>query len=267
MKEVQLPDEDSPVVVATRDHKMYITLNRPGSLNAHNEAMRRELIAAYDRLDADDDLLVGIIDGAGRAFSAGADLKEQSRQDPVEPFSTSGMPNNHYARLDQVRKPVLACIHGYAVGGGLEVALCCDIRLATEDALLGTPEARTQGGLPGVAVHRLAQVIPKGEALKIMYSSQPISGRRAYEIGLVQELAPDKPSMMAAADRLADEIVECNPASILVIKEVATWLHAQGIAASQQFMTSAGARIPTVRGSRRGADFLADRSKQQVGGG
>jgi len=261
-----LPDDESPVLVAIRERKMYITLNRPASLNAHDEGMRRELIAAYDRLDEDDDLLVGIIDGAGRAFSAGADLKEQAQQDPAALVGGSrGLTNDHYGRLEQVRKPVLACIHGYAVGGGLEVALCCDIRLATEDALLGTPEARTQGGLPGVAVHRLAQVIPKGEALKIMYSSQPITGRRAYEIGLVQELAPDKASMMATADRLADQIVECNPASIVVIKQVATWLHAQDIAASQQFMASAQARIPVVKGGRRGAEFLAQRSDQHAG--
>jgi enoyl-CoA hydratase/carnithine racemase len=206
--------ELDPVLVETRNRKMYITMNRPQVLNAQNDALRRGLIAALDRFEDDDELGVALLLGHGRAFSAGADLNE------VRP--AAAVPgNNHFDRLDQLRKPIIAGIHGYAVGGGLEIALCCDVRVATEDALLGLPEARTINGLPGIAAPRLSRLIPLGEALSLMLSSQPISGRRAYDIGLVQRIAAGREAMIEAADQLADQMLECNPSSLMTIKQIA----------------------------------------------
>ena len=110
-------------------------------------------------------------------------------EDGTPPHPDAGY--EHFDRLEHVRKPVIACIHGYTVGGGVEITLCADIRLATEDALLGTPEPRSNGGMPGIAVHRLAQLVPHAEAMRIMLTLQPITGRRAYDVGLVRELAAD----------------------------------------------------------------------------
>jgi enoyl-CoA hydratase/carnithine racemase len=207
--------EGDAVLVEARDRKMFITLNRPEVLNAQNDALRIGLVDALDRFEADPDLGVALLFGNGRAFSAGADLKEVKSE--AEGYRSS---NVHFDRLDSCLKPVIACIHGYAVGGGLEVALCCDIRIATEDALLGTPEPRTIRGAPAIAVHRLARMIPMGEALKLMLTSQPITGRRAYDIGLVQELAPDVESLRPVAERMADEILDCSPSAIVGIKRV-----------------------------------------------
>ena len=260
---------DAAVLVETRDHKMYITLNRPDVLNAQDTPMREGLVDAFDQLEQDDNLRVAIIRGAGRAFSAGADMKESAHRRASEAESggrRTDFGNEHFHRADRLTKPLIAVLHGYAVGGGLEIALCCDLRVATEDAQLGTPEPRTNGGMPGIAIHRLARMIPTGEALRIMLTSQPISGRRAYEIGLVQEVAPDLESAIAAAERLADQIIECNPASMTTIKQTARWPLLADVSNSQRFLELArGGQHRIDRGSFSGADFLAKRRAEREG--
>ncbi|MGE0881039.1 MAG: enoyl-CoA hydratase/isomerase family protein [Acidimicrobiia bacterium] len=243
--------DEPPVIVEARDQKLYITLNRPRQLNAHNEPLRHALEAAIDRLDNDDDLLVGILKANGRAFSAGADLKEAT---PL-PGGRTGF--EHFIKVETARKPMIACLHGYAMGGGLELALCCDIRIACADALLGTPEPRTFGGIPAVAVYRLANVIPRGEAMKIMLSSQPISAQRAYEIGLVQDVAPDYDAMVAAADKLADQMRECNVAALQTIKKLASWTYMNDTYEAERFGKEINANRTRREGDR--SQYLADR--------
>jgi enoyl-CoA hydratase/carnithine racemase len=246
------------VLVAVRNQRMVITLNRPDQLNAQNEQMRTLLVDALEQFDDDDELRVAILHGAGRAFSAGADLKEGPPRD--------GTParNRHFDRLDTCRKPLIACMHGYAVGGGLEVALCCDIRVATVDAQLGTPEARTTRGLPGIAVHRLGRVIPLGEALRIMLTGQPIDGRRAFDIGLVQAVADDHDSMMQVADALADQIIECNPQSMETIKRIARTPVELEVAMSQRLARNGRVQMPRREGGH-GARYLAERKARAEG--
>jgi enoyl-CoA hydratase/carnithine racemase len=257
--------EEKPLLVEVRDRRMILTLNRPDALNAHDDPMRIALFEAYERFDADDDLGVLILKGAGRAFSAGADLKERA-PDPAEltPWeleSRRRLGGYHFERLEHVRKPTIACMHGYAVGGGLEMALCCDIRLATVDARLGTPEARTWGGVPAIATHRLARLIPAGEAMRILLSSQPMSAERAYQIGLVQELAEDVDDMARIADQLADEILECSPSAIVSIKRVARWQLDSATAHSEFFSDHARGAVPSRADKTAGAEFLARRRK------
>jgi enoyl-CoA hydratase len=250
-----------PVLVERRDGKLLITLNRPEVLNAQDQPMRDGIVDALDELDGDDDLRVAILRGAGRAFSAGADMKEPRPEGPRPPQGENPQ-YRHFARLDRAAKPLIAVLHGHAVGGGLEIALCCDVRVATEDARIGTPEPRTNGGMPGVAVHRLTRMIPVGEALKIMMTSQPISGRRAYEIGLVQEVAPDIDQAMVAAERLADQMCECSPQALATIKQIARWPLLNDIGASQRFAEVGGLGIRRDNDKRSGADYL-DRRREE----
>jgi enoyl-CoA hydratase/carnithine racemase len=252
--------EQEAVLVEVRDRKMYITFNRPEVLNAQNDAFRFGLIDAIDRFEADPDLGVALLCGSGRAFSAGADLREVKSEDAGRRTG-----NLHFDRLDRCRKPLVACIHGYAVGGGLEVALCCDIRLATEDALLGTPEPRTIGGAPMIAVHRLARMIPMGEALKLMLSSQPITGRRAYDIGLVQEAVADLEELRGAAERLADQILECNPVALVGIKQVVRTPMEIEMAGTRRMVDMELIAEPEYRGGERSA-YLDQRKASGQGG-
>jgi enoyl-CoA hydratase/carnithine racemase len=213
-----------PVLVEVGDQRMYITLNRPEVLNAQNQPMRDALVAALDRFEADDDLRVAVLSGAGRAFSAGADLKEI----PDRPHGGGGGRAGsrggerswiHFDRIWHTDKPVIAALHGYAVGGGFELAQLCDIRIATADALLGQPEPRTIGGIGGIAIDHLHHLIPRGEAMLIHLTAEPITGERAYQIGLVQRVVADQPELRAAADALADSIVKCSPAALTKLKQ------------------------------------------------
>jgi enoyl-CoA hydratase/carnithine racemase len=126
----------------------------------------------------------------------------------------------HFRRLEQARKPVIAAIDGYAVGGGLELALLCDIRLATEASTFALPEPRAVGGVAEVAVHRLSRAIPLGEALYLHLTASSISARRAYEIGLVQHLAADRQAMFKEVDAIVERIAECDPDAVALGKFV-----------------------------------------------
>ncbi len=218
-------DDATPVVVEARDHKLYMTLNRPQALNAQNQALRQALTEAIQRLDDDPNLLVGIICGSGgRAFSAGADLKE--RQDTSSNHPVPEHQRRQWIHFEAVRwasKPLIAAIDGHCLGGGLELANYCDIRIATEASSFGQPEPRTIGGTGGPALHQLVRTIPIGEALLMHLTSQPIPARRAYEIGLIQRLCPDRKSLLAEADAIADRMIECNPAALRHIKRVVKW--------------------------------------------
>lgn len=218
-------NEDVPVVVEVRDHKLYMTLNRPRALNAQNQPLRQALTEAVERLDNDPDILVGILYGTGgRAFSAGADLKERTGR--PEGFPTPEHRREQWIHFEAVRwasKPLIAAIDGYCLGGGLELANYCDIRIATESSLLGQPEPRTIGGTAGPALHQLVRTIPIGEALLMHLTSQPMTARRAYEIGLVQRVCPDRESLLAETDAIADRMIECHPLALRQIKRVVRW--------------------------------------------
>jgi len=213
------------VIVETRNRKLYITLNRPEALNAQNEAMRDGLVDAIERLDGDSDVLVGIIYGVGgRAFSAGADLREVREAPPEWPQFETQFPNfRHFEAFRWASKPIIAAIDGYCLGGGLELANYCDIRIATEASRFGQPEARTVGGATRPGLHQLPRAIPLGEALLLHLTSQPLTAQRAHDIGLVQRLCADAESLLAEADAIADQMIECNPTALRLIKRMVRW--------------------------------------------
>lgn len=227
------------VLVEAMDHKLFMTLNRPQAMNAQNEEMRTLLVEAIDRLERDPALLVGIVYGAGgQAFSAGADLKEgrAAREAEAATGAADGLPPRpiplpehqrpqwrHFEAFRWCTKPLIAAIDGYCLGGGLELANYCDIRIATEASLIGQPEARTVGGGVRPGTHQLVRRVPMGEAMLIMLTAQPITGRRAYEIGLVQRLCADTDALLAEAEEIADQIGECDPNALPTIKRIVRW--------------------------------------------
>ena len=234
--------DDAPIQLEVRNSVLIITLDRPDVLNAQNQAMRDQLVEALDRLDDDDTLLVGVIRGAGRAFSAGADLKE------LLDDSSGGRPDvdrtirmRPFVRLDATRKPLIAVVHGWTIAGGLELALCCDLRVAAADAKFALPEPRSIGAMAGVAVHRLAQMIPLGEALRLLLTAQPIDAERAYAIGLVQEVAADADAALDVALELAAQIAECDAGAIANAKQIARSQLNREVAVSGRFAVDVGA--------------------------
>src|SRR3954471_7140000 len=178
-----MPDE--PVLTERRDGVLLITLNRPEARNAVNLALAEGVAAALDGLDADGDLAVGIITGAGSAFCAGMDLKA---------FVTGERPwvgDRGFAGIVQrsSRKPLIAAIEGFAVAGGLEVALACDLIVASREAKLGIPEAKRSLVAAGGALLRLPRRVGHGVAMELALTGDVIDAERAHAIGLVDRLA------------------------------------------------------------------------------
>ncbi len=201
-----------------QDHVARVTINRPEVMNSLHPAANAELEQVWDDFAADDDCWVGILTGAGdKAFSAGNDLKWTAEHGmPHVPRTGFG---GLTARFD-LWKPIIAAVNGVALGGGLEIALACDVIVAAEHATLGLPEPRV--GLMAAAggVHRLPRHVPLKVAMGMMLTGKPISAGEAARLGLVNEVAP-KAQLMDVAGRWAREITECSPLSVRATKQAA----------------------------------------------
>jgi crotonobetainyl-CoA hydratase len=198
-------------------HITTITLNRPEVRNAINPAMHAEMQRALDAFAADGDQYICVITGAGeRAFCAGSDLKAAAKA------GISGQyPKNGYAGLIErfdLFKPVIAAVNGVALGGGFEVALSCDIIIASENAKFGLPEPRVGAVALGGGLHRLARQIGLKQAMGMILSAESITARQAEAFGLVNEVVPQA-DLRAATARWCEKILKCAPVAIRASKE------------------------------------------------
>ena len=169
-----------------------VTVNRPDVLNALNTALLEEFLATLIDLGADESVGVVIITGAGdRAFIAGADIKEMDGKTPLEARAYSELGQEIAHKLETMRKPTIAAVNGYALGGGCEIALACDVRLASENARFGQPEINL-GIIPGFGgTQRLPRLVGEGKALELNLLGQPIGAYEAERLGLVNQVVPD----------------------------------------------------------------------------
>lgn len=193
-----------------------VTINRPEVMNALHPPATNELNGIWNDFQNDPEVWVGILTGAGRAFSAGNDLKYTAQHGrPATPFEHGF--GGLTSRFD-LWKPVIAAVNGFALGGGCEMALACDIIIASEAAEFGLPEPK-RGLLAGAGgVHRLPRVIPQKIALGLILTGRHITAREAERYGLVNEVVPPD-HLMAAAERWATEILACAPLSIRASKQ------------------------------------------------
>lgn len=189
------------------------TINRPEAMNALNSQVRLELNQALIDFRDDPDLWVGIITGAGeKAFSAGADIKE-FRPGPIQ---TGGAVA--WVRPDQIWKPIIAALNGFALGGGLELAMECDLRIAAEHARLGQPEVNI-GFMPGGGgTQRLPRFVGRAMAAEILLTGRHIDAQEAYRIGLVNRVVP-LDQLMPTARELAETICQRGPMGVRATKE------------------------------------------------
>ena len=200
------------------EHIAVVTINRPDVLNALNPAATEELSKIWDDFAANPDMWVAILTGAGdRAFTVGNDLKDRSSEDWPPKRGADGW-GGLVNRFD-LYKPVIAAVNGWALGGGLEISLACDIVIASENARFGCPETRI-GGVATGAIQRLIRQIPRKIAMKMLYTGTPIDAAEAYRVGLVNEVVPAD-QLMAAAEHMAREITKNAPLGVQATKEVA----------------------------------------------
>jgi len=191
-----------------------ITVNRPDKLNALNQETMAELADAAARAGADESIRAVIVTGAGpKAFVAGADIGELARQDPIGGQRTSRRGQAVLDTLENLPKPVIAAINGFALGGGLELALACHLRVAAENALLGLPEV-SLGIIPGYGgTQRLARLIGPGRAAEMILTARRVEAREAEQIGLVNRVVPAGGALEAARG-LAGEILRHGPLAV-----------------------------------------------------
>jgi enoyl-CoA hydratase/carnithine racemase len=210
----------STVLYERDGHVATITYNRPEALNAINGALREDLNAAWLRFREDEDAWVAIVTGAGRAFCAGADLKDGAGSVGTWPGSFWEIPTiNSFESGLEIWKPTIAAVNGHCIGYGLTLVTACDFVLASERAEFGFPEVRI--GVPTiVGAIRLPKKIHMQHALELLLTGDRIDARRAKEIGLALDVVPHD-DLLPAARRLADRLCQGAPLAVRAVKEMA----------------------------------------------
>jgi enoyl-CoA hydratase len=206
---------EEAILTETRDGVLIITINRPEARNAVNGGVATGMAAALDRLDAEDDLRVGVVTGAGGYFSAGMDLKAFVQGE--SPYAG----DRGFAGITQraSRKPLIAAIEGFALAGGFEVALSCDLIVASREARFGIPEVKRSLVAAGGALLRLPRRIPYHVAMELALTGEPIGAERAYELGVVNRLAEPGAALETALE-LAGAIVKNAPLALIASKQI-----------------------------------------------
>jgi enoyl-CoA hydratase len=208
-------NDEQAVLSERRGRVLLVTINRPEQRNAINGAVANGIAGALDELDGDGELSVGVLTGAGKGFSAGMDLKA---------FVAGESPyvgDRGFAGITQraAAKPLIAAIEGFAVAGGLEVALSCDLIVAARGARLGIPEVKRSLVAAGGALLRLPRVLPRTIAMELALTGDPIDAERGYQLGLVNRLAEPGQAVDAALE-LAEAIAPNGPLALAATKRV-----------------------------------------------
>ena len=182
-----------------------ITMNRPEALNALNDQVIRDLDAVLDQVEAQEDILVAVITGSGRSFVAGADIGQMSQLTAAQAKEFGVLGNRVFLKLEQLTKPTIAAVNGFALGGGCELAMACDIRIASEKAKFGQPETGL-GITPGFGgTQRLPRIVGTARAMELILTARNISAADALEMGLVSHVYPPE-ELLDKAMELAQAI-------------------------------------------------------------
>jgi enoyl-CoA hydratase len=247
-------NEEPTVLTERRGRVFVITLNRPDQRNAVNAAVAQGIAAAMDELDQSQDLSIGIVTGAGKGFCAGMDLKAfvAGESPRVEGRGFAGITRRAAA------KPLVAAIEGFAVAGGLEVALACDLIVAARGARLGIPEVKRSLIAAGGGLLRLPRMLPRNIAMELALTGEPILAERGFELGLVNRLA-EPGGALAAALELAEQIAENGPLALAatkrILQESPDWPDAEFFARQEEIV----APVMQSEDAREGAVAFAEK--------
>lgn len=222
----QNKQRQSVVLYEKKDHVAHIVLNRPDVLNALSLEVHRQLLTVWEDFNSDSELWIAVLSGkGGRAFSVGQDLKElKARYDSGESYSTLGSVGfpgwPRITERQDIHKPIIAMVDGYALGGGFELALACDLIVASEESSFALPEAKL-GLVQGAGgVFRLTRQIPFKLAMEMLLTGKRISAQEAHALGVVNQVA-SKERLAEAVNTLTDEVLSCSPMSTRAIKNIA----------------------------------------------
>ena len=247
-------NDEQAVLTERRDRVLLITINRPDQRNAVNAAVAQGIAAALDELDDDPGLSLGILTGAGKGFSAGMDLKAFVAGERPH------VPGRGFAGIVErpPAKPLIAAVEGFAVAGGLEVALACDLIVAARGAKLGVPEVKRSLVAAGGALLRLPRALPRNLAMELALTGDPIDAERAYELGLVNRLT-DPGQALDRALELAATVAANGPLALAATKAILAqagdWPDAEFFIRQAEII----APVMTSEDAREGAMAFAER--------
>ncbi len=207
------------ILVETRGRIGRVTVNRPKVLNALNRATMRELGACFEQLAQDEEVRAVILTGAGeKAFVAGADINELATRTPLDGKELALVGQAVLSHIENLGKPVIAAINGYALGGGCEIAMACTLRIASENARLGQPEVKL-GIIPGYGgTQRLPRLVGAGPALQWILTGEQMTAQEALRIGLVNEVVPPA-ELLPRCEAIAGQIIANAPVAVRLAME------------------------------------------------
>lgn len=204
------------LIVEVRGRVALVTLNRPAALNALNARLKQELASALEGFDLDPAIAAMVITGSEKAFAAGADIKEMATRDFIEAYRDNFLAT--YDRVAQIRKPVIAAVAGYALGGGCELAMACDLIIAADNARFGQPEIKL-GIIPGAGgTQRLVRAVGKAKAMDLILTGRMMDAQEAERAGLVARIVPAA-DLLTEALKMAETIAGMSIPATMMAKE------------------------------------------------
>lgn len=254
------------VLIAANDGVMRLTLNRPDKLNALNRQTLTELHAAFEAARTDQATRVVVLTGAGsKAFIAGADISELAGLSPVESLEFSRYGQALMSRIERLGKPVIAAVNGFALGGGMELAMACHLRLASSHSKWGQPEINL-GVIPGFGgTQRLARLAGRGAALELCLTGRTIDAERALALGIVHSVhAPE--ALAAAVDALASQLATSAPHALRGILDATLIGSEGGLDVGLDYESTAFALCVATEDMREGTRAFLDRRKPTFNG-
>lgn len=248
------------ILTDKRDHVLVITLNRPDALNALNAQVMAEVAAALADADTDPRLGASIITGSEQAFAAGADIKEMSELTFPDSFAANYAAS--YEAIAKTRKPVIAAVAGYALGGGCELAMMCDIIIAADSAKFGQPEI-TLGIIPGIGgTQRLTHAVGKAKAMDLILTGRHMDAKEAESCGLVARVVPVDDLLDTALDA-AEKIGELSQASVMMAKEAVNQAAEMPLSAGLVFERRLFQSLFATQDQKEGMEAFTDKRSAQ----
>jgi enoyl-CoA hydratase len=254
------------VFEASEDGVALVTINRPDKLNALNAALMGELDDAFRRVEKEAGIRGLLLTGAGeKAFVAGADIRELAVGDASAARAMAVKGQAALRRLERMGKPSIAAINGFALGGGLELALCCTLRVASENAKLGLPEIKL-GIMPGYGgTQRLPRLVGRGRALEMLLTGEPVDAAEAHRIGLVNHVKPQG-ELLAFSRALLRKILDNSPLAVAAVMEAVDSGLESGLEAGLKLEAAAFAALATSGDAIEGTRAFVEKRKPEFKG-
>jgi len=208
------------VLLEVKNGLGYLTINRPSALNALSSEVLKDLNLALDQIEASEDIRVVIVTGQGeKAFVAGADIKEMDQMSPIQAHEYMTYANDTFTRLSELTQPTISVLNGYALGGGLELALSTDIRIGYDKTMVGFPEVGL-GIIPGFAgTQRMSRLIGTSKTKELIFTARMVKGQEAYDLGILNKLVATE-ELLPAAEELAAAIMKNAPLAVEKAKHI-----------------------------------------------